>query len=124
MTGDSTGTRTMECTTPMNSRGYMIENDLISHYYNIGVIGIILFISPYAIVITYAVIIILKDIKNRITPRIMGYLLAIVMTYGVGYFAGHVIDEYIITIYVATISGLAVNYINQVGGMTNERDNA
>jgi len=110
--------------TPMNSREYMIENDLISHYYNIGIIGIILFVSPYALVVIYAAIVLLIDIKNRLDKTIAAYCLAIIITYGAGYFAGHVIDEYIITIFVATISGLAINYVNKLGGKTNERDNA
>ena len=111
--------------TPMNSREYMIENDLISHYYNIGIIGIILFVAPYAAVIVYVAILVLKDLKYRLTVRLSAYILSIFMTYGIGYFAGHVIDEYIVTIYVATIAGLAINHINEIlWGETNERNNA
>lgn len=111
--------------TPMNSRAYMIEKDLIAHYYNIGIVGIILFVAPYAAIVMYAGIVVLKDIKNRLTSRVAAYMIGIVMTYGAGYFAGHVIDEYIITIYVATISGLTINHVNEIlGGNLNERDNA
>lgn len=106
--------------TPMNSREYMIENDLISHYYNIGIIGIMLFVSPYATILVYALITILKDIRNRINLTIVALCLSIIMTYSVGYFAGHVIDEYIVTIFVAAISGLLVNETSITGGRNNE----
>lgn len=110
--------------TPMNSRGYMIENDIISHYYNIGVIGIILFVVPYALIIVYFAVVVLKDIRKRLTIRGMTYIVTLCATYGIGFYAGHVIDEYIITIYVAIIAGLAVNYINSKKENVDERSNA
>ena len=110
--------------TPMNSRGYMIENDIISHYYNIGVIGMILFVAPYALIILYFAVVVLKDIRKRLTIRGMTYIVTLCATYGIGFYAGHVIDEYIITIYVAIMAGLAVNYINSKKENVDERSNA
>ncbi len=100
--------------TPMNQREYMIENDLISHYYNIGVIGIILFVSPYAIAVFYVMISGLRKIKLLFNARIMAYVLAIFMMYVIGFFAGHVIDEYIITIYMAIMTGSLINEFNKL----------
>ena len=108
----------------MNSREYMIENDIISHYYNIGIMGIILFVSPYAIIVLYGLGIIIKDIKSRLTIRGITYMWSIFITYTVGFFAGHVIDEYIITIYVAILAGLVVNYINSKKENIDERRDA
>ncbi len=100
--------------TPMNQREYMIENDLISHYYNIGVIGIILFVSPYAIAVLYVVVAGLRKIKMLFNARIMAYVLAIFMMYVIGFFAGHVIDEYIVTIYMAIMTGALINEFNKL----------
>lgn len=112
--------------TPMNTREYMIENDIFSHYYNIGVIGIILFVSPYSLIILYFAFVVLKDIKRRLTIRGVTYITSLCITYGIGFYAGHVIDEYIITIYVAIMAGVMVNYINsnKVKENVDERSNA
>lgn len=96
--------------TPLNSRGYMIENDLISHYYNLGVIGIILFVSPFLLGIVYSLYRCRKRLFNIINMEFAVYALAITMTYFTGYFAGHVIDEYIISIYLGIISGIVTNF--------------
>lgn len=110
--------------TPMNSRGYMIENDIISHYYNIGVIGMFLFIVPYALIILYFAYELLKHISKKISIRGMTYIVILCATYCIGFYAGHVIDEYIITIYVAIIAGMVVNYINSKKENLDERSNA
>ncbi|MBR6689077.1 MAG: O-antigen ligase family protein [Clostridia bacterium] len=99
--------------TPMNQRGYMIENDLISHYYNIGVIGIILFVSPYALAVIYVVLAGVKHFKRLFNARIVAYSLSIFMMYVIGFFAGHTIDEYIITIYMAVMTGMLINTFNK-----------
>ena len=99
--------------TPMNQREYMIENDLISHYYNIGVIGIILFVSPYALAVIYVLIAGGKHFKRLFNARIVAYSLSIFMMYVIGFFAGHVIDEYIITIYMAIMTGMLINTFNK-----------
>ena len=103
--------------TPLNARGYMIENDLISHYYNLGIIGTLLFVVPYIFGIVYAMYKSRKYIFGITNMEFAVYVLAIVMTYFVGYFAGHVIDEYIISIYLGVISGGVFNFYK--GGRVN-----
>ena len=44
----------------------------------------------------------------------MAYVLAIFMMYVIGFFAGHVIDEYIITIYMAIMTGSLINEFNKL----------
>lgn len=96
--------------TPLNSRGYMIENDLISHYYNLGVIGIILFVAPFVFGIFYSLYKNRKHISDVINMEFAVYVLAILMAYFIGFFAGHVIDEYIISIYLGVVAGIVVNF--------------
>jgi len=96
--------------TPLNTRGYMIENDLISHYYNLGVIGIILFVSPFLLGIVYSLYRCRKHLFDMINMEFAVYVLAIVMIYFIGYFAGHVIDEYIISIYLGVVAGIVTNF--------------
>ena len=96
--------------TPLNSRDYMVENDLISHYYNLGIIGIMLFVAPFVIGIFYSLHLNREHILNIISMEFAVFVLAICITYFIGFFAGHVIDEYIISIYLGTIAGIAVNF--------------
>ena len=103
--------------TPLNSRGYMIENDLISHYYNVGIIGIILFVVPFIFGTFYSLYKIRKDIFRIFNIEFAIFVLAIIMTYFIGYFAGHVIDEYIISIYLGTVAGLVTNFYRKEGNL-------
>jgi len=96
--------------TPLNSRGYMIENDLISHYYNLGIIGIILFVAPFVFGICYSLYKNRKNITNIVNVEFAVFVLAILMAYFIGYFAGHVIDEYIISIYLGVTAGIITNF--------------
>lgn len=99
--------------TPMNDREFMIENDLISHYYNLGIVGLIIFMSPYLLCILYALWQTRRSLKKLLDIRLAAYLLAICMAYFIGYFAGHVLDEYVITIYLATIAGIVFNFYKE-----------
>lgn len=95
--------------TPMNSRGYMIENDLISHYYNLGIVGSIIFVAPFVFCIVYVIIQQRKSFRNLFNIKLLAYILSIAMAYFVGYFAGHVLDEYIVTIFLAVIAASIYN---------------
>lgn len=109
--------------TPMNSRGYMIENDIISHYYNLGIIGTIIFIAPFVTCLIYVIVKMRKNILKLLNLRFVAYSLALCMAYFVGYFAGHVLDEYIVTIFIATIAGTIYNLygIGDFGGDLNDK---
>jgi len=99
--------------TPMNSRGYMIENDLISHYYNLGIIGSIIFVAPFVVPLIYILIKMRKNILMLFNMRFIAYALSLCMAYFVGYFAGHVLDEYIVTIFLAVIAGTIFNLYSE-----------
>ncbi|MBQ8042985.1 MAG: O-antigen ligase family protein [Clostridia bacterium] len=105
--------------TPMNSRDYMIENDLISHFYNLGIIGTIIFVIPFVACIIYVAIKMRKNILKLFNLQFLAYVLAVCMAYFVGYFAGHVLDEYIVTIFLAAIAGTIFNLYSE--GDLNEK---
>ena len=101
--------------TPLNQREYMIENDIISHYYNLGIIGIILFVIPYIFGIIYSLWLCRKNFSKIFSFKFLIFSLSICLTYFTGYFAGHVLDEYIISIYLAVVSGVTFNYFREDG---------
>ena len=95
--------------TPMNSRGYMIENDIISHYYNLGIVGIITFVAPFVTCLIYVIVKMRKNILKLFNQQFIVLALALCEAYFLGYFAGHVLDEYIITLYLAPIAATIFN---------------
>ena len=95
--------------TPMNRRELMIENDIISHYYNLGIIGLILFIFPYMLAII-VMILKSKNGKNLMNMHFISYLTSAFITYLIALYAGHAIDEYIVSIYFALIVGVIYNF--------------
>lgn len=105
--------------TPMNSREYMIENDIISHYYNLGIIGIITFVAPCATCLIYVVIKMRKNILKLFNIQFIVFALALCVAYFLGFFAGHVLDEYIITLYLAPVAASIFNLYKE-GGLEDE----
>ena len=101
--------------TPLNNREYMIENDLISHYYNLGIVGTIIFILPYISGIGYSIYLNRKRLLSLCNIHFAVYVQALVVAYFVGFFAGHVLDEYIVSLFIAIISGIIFNYYNKEG---------
>lgn len=98
--------------TPLNKRGFMIERDIIGHYYNIGIVGTILFIGPYFLVLILTIIkalkelVVLKKIRFGIT-NIFSIVMMIILI--LSYNSGHSLDEFIIFIYLALISSNILN---------------
>lgn len=108
--------------TPMNSREYMIENDIISHYYNLGVVGTIVFVIPFVSYLIYVILKMRNNIKRLFNLQFLAYALSLCIAYFVGYFAGHVLDEYIVTIFLAVIAGQIYNMYGE--GELNEKNKA
>lgn len=86
---------------------FNIERDFILQYYTIGLIGLILFIIlPFIIIPIIIGIYMLKKHKELLTPENMLMLAMVVLTIGIAFFSGNVIDSLIITIYLSFIIGV------------------
>ncbi len=87
-----------------------IEQDILVHYYTIGIIGIILFILPIFFITTYSLIYMIIKRKLKMQPTILCGSIYIVM--GVSFFSGHVLDELIVTIILGYICGYVLKLIS------------
>lgn len=87
-----------------NAKIYM-ENDIYVHIYSIGIIGIILFILPYALIALYAFYHMFKN-KENFNYLNMTYLLCIGLVFVAGILSGNVFDEWIVTLFLGFICGL------------------
>ena len=85
-----------------NGQIYM-EHDILVQAYTMGYIGLILLIGPYVAIIAVVVIRILKSKKIRLID--ITFFLATGACILSGIFAGHVLDELFVTIYLGFICG-------------------
>ena len=89
--------------TPLKSRDFVIESDFIAHYYNLGIIGVIIFLIPYVALLSISGIIMLKNYKEKFTFENVTYAFAICLALGFGVLGGHVFDEYITSFIIVFI---------------------
>ncbi|MDL2276705.1 O-antigen ligase family protein [Breznakia sp. OttesenSCG-928-G09] len=88
--------------------GLYLERDFVVQYYTIGIIGILLFLSPYIIFVLYKGITMLKDRKNNFTLFNCVVLLSVGFTLCASVLSGHLYDELIFTIYLGLIIGFSL----------------
>lgn len=113
-----------------NAEIYM-ENDIIVHLYSIGIIGILLFIAPYAFIVLYALYNMKKN-KLNFNFLNMTYILSISVVFLAGVLSGNVFDEWIVTLFLGFVCGLLllniktekkekrILFISSTGGHLNE----
>ena len=117
--------------TRLRNAGAYMENDIAVHLYSIGVVGIILFILPYAIFVLYALYHMFKN-KENFNFLNMTYILSISIVFLAGILSGNVFDEWIVTLFLGFICGLLLTnlikpkkekrvlFISSTGGHLNE----
>lgn len=69
------------------------ETDYYYQFYSYGILGMLLFIFPYFAILFYIGILILKNIKTKFNLENCMYLLGIILSLGIAYFSGHVLER-------------------------------
>lgn len=90
----------------MRSAEIYIEKDFMVHFYTIGIFGILLFLVPYILIMVIKGIEALVKYKEKFTFIRITLLACIMLTLVVSYLSGHIMDELIVTIFLAFICGL------------------
>lgn len=85
-----------------NNRLY-VERDFIIHYYMLGGLGVILLFSPYFLILVKAALKILKKYKTLFKYENLILLLSVCLCLISGYTSGNVMDDLIVTIFLALI---------------------
>jgi len=85
------------------------ERDFKTHYYSIGLLGMLIFLAPYFIIIAMSGIDILRHIKTKIKMRYLIFPMSLCIAVLAGYLSGHVFNEIFVTIYIALIAGICLN---------------
>ena len=91
--------------TRLRSALIYMENDILVHYYSIGILGIIVLIFPYLFIVFYAVFKIFQN-KKHFNYLNMTYIICILLAYIMGLYSGNIFDEWIVTLFLGFVSGL------------------
>lgn len=95
----------------LKTRGYVVESDFYSHYYTIGIVGIVLFFGPYFVIFIYSGMKILLDYREKFTMGNVMYILSILSAICMGYLSGHLFDEYLVSFIIAYVLGSLLIHI-------------
>lgn len=105
--------------TRFTSGGLYLEQDIIIHYYTIGILGILILLGPWLYYLLKCIYHVVKNMKYNFTFHNCTFLGAFVACVGCSVFSGHVMDELIITLFLGFIVGYFV--INVESRMKNEQ---
>lgn len=93
-----------------NAKIYL-EEDFSVHYYTIGILGIILFLIPYIAIIILKICNMLFIDRKSFNYFSIGLLSSLSLTLVVAYLSGHIVDELIVSFYMAVIAGYILQTI-------------
>ena len=82
------------------------ERDFESHFYCIGILGIIVFVVPYFIIIGIGILNILKNFKDKFKIYNLLFIESALACLACGYFSGHVLDEIFVNTFLALVCGM------------------
>ena len=86
-----------------------LERDYLSHYYTLGIVGLLLLIIPYLIITLICIIKILATFKESCNLKNVFYLLGIGITLFAAYYTGNVMDGLVVTLTLGFFIGQLIN---------------
>lgn len=87
------------------------EEDFKTHFYSIGLIGIVLFLGPYVIILLFSALKIFCNIKKCANLDNLAYVGSLLVVIAAGIYSGNVVDEIFVSIYIGFISGYILNNV-------------
>lgn len=90
--------------------GVYIEHDFQVQYVTMGIIGCILLIGPYFYFLIYCLYKIFKD-KTKLNYLNITLIMSILIVLMTAFITGHILDELIVTIFIAFILGFLVKNV-------------
>lgn len=88
-----------------------LERDFLSHYYTLGIIGLILLLVPYLIIVIVCGINILINYKNKINLKNYFLLMGIGIALFAAFYSGNVMDGLIVTLILGFVIGQLINSV-------------
>lgn len=91
---------------------FLIERDFVQQRYTLGYLGDFITMSPWALIAIYGIVKILKDFKNKFTPKVVFFALAYLACMGAAVTSGHTLDQYLTTTLLSLISAVLLLEVN------------
>lgn len=99
-----------------------LERDFQSHYYTLGILGLLLFLSPYLIIVVLAIWMMLYFYKDKFTFRNVMLLLGIGIALFAAFYSGNVMDGLVVTLILGFMLGqLAAGVFKKEKQKNNEK---
>ena len=92
---------------------FELEKDFVSHYYSLGIIGAIIFLSPYILVLLYILYKLLTNIKKLGKVKNLIIYISLIAVLFAGYFSGNVIDSLFVMIPYGLLMGCLLKMIKE-----------
>ena len=92
-----------------------LEKDFLSHYYTLGIAGLIIFLFPYLIITLVAIVKMLISFKKCATMKNVYYLLGCGVALCAAYLTGNVMDGLICTLILGFCFGQLINGVFNLG---------
>ena len=86
-----------------------LERDFVSHYYTLGILGLIVFLLPYLIVVVVSIVRILIRFRDVCKMKNIFYLLSVGIVVFAAYFTGNVMDGLVVTLILGFVIGQLIN---------------
>lgn len=83
---------------------FIIEQDGWRQVYTMGIVGAIIFISPYIMLILFSIINALRRFRTIVNFSNLMLLLSVIVGLGAAYYSGHVLDEIFTNLYLGFIT--------------------
>lgn len=90
---------------------FNLERDFVSHYYTLGIVGLILFLAPYFIILIVCGIYILINYKTKFTIKNTSLIFGIASGLFGAYYCGNVMDGLTFTIILGFLCGQLINQV-------------
>jgi len=78
-----------------------IEMDFYEIFYRFGILGFIVYFAPILLIVKIIVALFKKCKESVLNDTIMGYSIALFLSFGIAFFAGHVLTAPSVSVYVA-----------------------
>lgn len=100
---------------------FNLERDFVSHYYTLGFVGLILFLSPYILIVLYAIGQMLLHPKKCITFYHTMLLMAFGITLFAAFYSGNVMDGLVVTLLLGFMMGQLLKSISEKNKTVEEK---
>lgn len=85
--------------------GVILENDVLYHFYTLGIFGILIFIAPYFIILIYSIIKVLLNIKEKLNFENVTYIFILGVMLTISIIGGNILDFFLVNIFLSFICG-------------------